>query len=280
MEVTKSLIIGLESRSMDLTVIKGLGPARREKLESAGVETIDGLSDAGIEELSEEVGISASLLNDFQQQAKALVRLKDLEGVGPANLEKLVEADVRSLKDLSRRDAAELNEATGIPVDKLKAWRRKAGTMAAADHAKATADQARQTAEQLAGQAKRELEDARVVLQEGISEARVKVEQDVLAEARILPIRAKDEVDKVLENVRGNVIVLREKADTAMVRLEDSVYEGIPIFKEKLSEAQDRATEEMTEVRVRVQEIRDKRVIPKADSIKQRLKGLFGKDDQ
>lgn len=265
---------------MDLTVIKGLGPARREKLESAGVETIDRLSGADIEALSDEVGISTSLLNDFQTQAKDLVRLKDLDGVGQANLEKLAEADVRSLKDLSRRDPAELHEATGIPTDKLKPWRRQAGTMAAADKAKATADQARETAEHLADHAKRELDNARVVLQEGISEARVKVEQDVMAEARILPIRAKDEVDKVLENVRGNVVVLREKADTALVRIEDSVYDSLPIFKEKLAEAQDKATEEITEVRVRVQEIRDKRVLPKADSIKQRIKGLFGNSDQ
>ncbi|MDX1610866.1 MAG: DUF4332 domain-containing protein [Candidatus Thermoplasmatota archaeon] len=263
---------------MDLTVIKGLGPARREKLEAAGVETIDALADADLDELAEDVGITETLLTDFQTQAEQLVRLRGIDGIGPVNLEKLVEADVRSVTQLSTVDLEDLNEATGIPVGQLNTWRRQARPLAVAEGAKSTVDKAKKAAQDTADKAAQQWKDARVVLREGINDARVKLEEEVIAEARILPLRAKDNVDKVLEQVKGNVIVLREKADTAIVRVEDELHEGIPLFKEKLDAAQSRAEQEAHEVRVRVQEIKDKRVVPKADALKEKVKSLFSRD--
>lgn len=263
---------------MDLTVIRGLGPARREKLESAGVKTIDALARADIDDLSGKVGISVNMLDDFQEQADDLVTLLSIDGLGESNLAKLIEADVRTVGGLARSDVRELAEATGIAGDELTAWKRKATPLAAARKAEAKVREVGAGARRAGASARARIKDARVVLTEGITDARVKFDDDVLAEAKILPIRARDNVEQILERVKGNVVLLRERADTAVVRVEDKVYEGLPLFKEKVAEAGDRAAEEVREIRVRVQEIRDKRVLPEARRIGDRLKGLFKRD--
>jgi len=67
--------------------------------------------------------------------------------------------------------------------------------------------------------------------------------------------------------------VLKEKADTALIRVEQEVYEGLPLFKEKLEEG-------AAEVRVRVAEIREKRVEPVVRNIGTRLRGLFRRNGE
>lgn len=263
---------------MDLTVINGLGPARRDKLETAGVDTLAALAKGDPEALAEETEIPEGVLDGFHNQAVDLVELSEVEGIDEDAFEALVDAGVRSVEDLAGADPSELATETELDPDTLEAWQDALATEETVEpepetpqHAQALASEA-QEAGRIALQG---LADARVVLQEGIADATVKFEDDVLAQARILPIKAKDDMDRMLEDIRGDVVVLREKADTALVRIEDEVVEGLPIFKTKVSEAGASAAESMQEVRVRVQEIRDKRVLPEAEKITDKIKSLF-----
>lgn len=252
---------------MDLTVINGLGPARREKLGSAGIKTIDALARSDPDKLSETVGIASSLLADMRDQALALRELTAIDGVGDDEALALFEAGIRSKAELAGADAGTLAEATGATPAEVRAWQgRGAGKIETAGVATRLA-----TTRALEG-----IENARVVLQEGIEDARIKFEQDVLAEARILPVKARDNVERMLEEIKGNVVVLRERADTALVRVENEVYEGLPLFKEKVEQAGHVVADEVEEVRVRVQEIRDKRVMPQANKLTSKFMNLFG----
>lgn len=257
---------------MDLTVLDGLGPARSDKLADAGVEDVHSLAESDLDTLGEQVDIPAGMLEGFQEQARALVELSELPGLEQDELEALVDAGVLSRGDLEAADPGELAGETGLEVARIDALRAGRAEGALADEASAAAKAA-------ADRAREELEEIRVVLEEGIHDARVKLEGDVLAEARILPVKAKDNVDQLLEDVQGNVVVLREKADTALVRVEDEVYRNVPLFKAKLEEVRDQVAEEAEEVRVRVQEVRDKRVIPKAETLTAKIKSLFGRDE-
>lgn len=56
--------------TLDLKDIKGIGPATEEKLKGAGIESVDDLAAADIDELAQDSGIAASRLQDFQEQAQ------------------------------------------------------------------------------------------------------------------------------------------------------------------------------------------------------------------
>lgn len=265
---------------MDLTIIKGLGPARRDKLSNAGISDLEDLRRADLKELSGEVEIAEGVLEGFQSQATDLSELLEIEGLGETSLDALVEEGVRSVDELNRRDAADLAAATGLQEGQIRDWQglEEPQVAQAAEHAQQLAEEAKSAgAIALEG-----FEDARVVLQEGIADAKVKFEDDVLAKARILPVKAKDDVEAMMEDLKGDVVILREEADTAIVRIEEEIVEGLPIFKEKVEDAGRSAAEEAREgaeeVRVRVQEIRDKRVLPEAQKITEKIKGLFSRD--
>lgn len=265
--------------TMDLTVINGLGPARREKLEAAGVSSLADLAGSDPAKLAETADIPEGVLEGFHEQAKALAGLADLDGLDDDAFQALADEGIRSSEALASADASELSEPTGLEAKRIEAWQAEISGAAAkepasTEHARDLAEGAREAGEI----ALKGLGQARVVLQEGITDAKVKFQDDVLAEARILPVKAKDDVDRMLEDLKGNVVVLQEKADTALVRVEDQVVEGLPIFKEKVSEAGKSAAEGVDEVRVRVQEIRDKRVLPEAEKLTEKIKSLFKKN--
>ena len=186
--------------------------------------------------------------------------LTGIKGIGPATAEKLRAAGVDRVSKLALSDPADLAHRTGLPEARLAAW------IAEARGGSATPGRS-------AAVAKASMRGARVVLAEGLQRARVKVEQDVVAELPIITARVKESVEVKLKEFQGNVVVLKEKADTALIRVEQEVYEGLPLFKEKLEEG-------AAEVRVRVAEIREKRVEPVVRNIGTRLRGLFRRNGE
>ncbi len=55
--------------TLDLKDIKGIGPATEEKLNDAGITSVDDLAAADIEDLADEAGVSSSRLQRFQERA-------------------------------------------------------------------------------------------------------------------------------------------------------------------------------------------------------------------
>lgn len=279
---------------MDLTTLKGLGPARQEKLNDAGIADVAALAGAEAGELADRVDIPRARLEEFVDQAQGVLALGELEGVGEARREKLVAAGIRSPQDLEGQDPDDVAAAVGVGADRVRTWQdslpeasasRQAAqeavdglddpeTPGVVESAQRMQEGALEASDALADR----LTEARVVLEEGLSEARVKFEDDVVAEARILPLKAREDAEDLMEDIQGNVVVLREAADDALVRVEGQIQEGLPVFKAKIDEATEQAEEGAEEVRVRVEEIRDKRVLPKAEGLKAKIKGLLGLD--
>jgi predicted flap endonuclease-1-like 5' DNA nuclease len=59
-------------REGDLTDIKGIGPASEQELREAGIENIQDMIDANLEELSEAVSFSKETLKKWQEDATSL----------------------------------------------------------------------------------------------------------------------------------------------------------------------------------------------------------------
>lgn len=277
---------------MDLTALKGLGPARRDKLGQAGIDAISELATADPDELAGQVDIPEATLEDFVDQARGIVDLDELDGLTSDDLEQLVEAGVRTPEALQAEEAADIAAAAGLDADRVEGWQQasqalepRASVEEALDEAEPdkpgvveSAERIQEGAIETSDEVVEHLAEARVVLEEGITDARVKFEDEVIGEARILPLKAREDAEAFLEDVQGNVVVLREAADDALVRLEGQLQDGLPVFKEKLDDARGQAEEGAREVRVRVEEIRDEELIPKATDLKAKVKDLLGLD--
>jgi len=277
---------------MDLTALKGLGPARQDKLTEAGIAEIPALAAADADELADHVDIPEATLEDFVDQARGIIALADLEDVSDEDLERLVDAGIRAPESLQAEDPMEIAAAAGVDADRVEAWQDAVAgsdvraeveeTLEDMDPGKPgvveSAERIQESTLEASDEVAKRLSEARVVLEEGITDARVKFEDEVLAEARILPLKAREDAEAVLEDVQGNVVVLREAADDALVRIEGQIQGGLPVFKNKLDEAADQAEEGAREVRVRVEEIRDKELLPKAEGLKTKVKNLLGLD--
>jgi hypothetical protein len=275
---------------MDLTALNGLGPARSEKLSAAGIEDIDQLADADPRELGERVDIPGATLEDFVGQARGIQQLAAIAGLSEDDLAQLVEAGVGSPEQLTGEDAADVAAAAGLDTERVADWQQAAEGPDVRDSVEETLDEMEPDQPAIVDSAERiqegtleasedlvqRLGEARVVLEEGITDARVKFEDEVLAEARILPLKAREDAEEFLEDVQGNVVVLREAADDALVRVEGQIRGGLPVFKQTLDEAREEAEDGAREVRVKVEEIRDEQLIPKAESLKAKVKDLLG----
>lgn len=92
-----------------ITEIEGIGPAYGEKLQAAGVSTVEGLLEtaaakAGRKALAEATGINESLLLTWVNMAD----LQRIKGIGPQFSELLVAAGVDTVKELATRNAENL----------------------------------------------------------------------------------------------------------------------------------------------------------------------------
>jgi predicted flap endonuclease-1-like 5' DNA nuclease len=99
---------------MKIEDVEGIGPAFAEKLQGAGVATVEALLDRagprkGRETLAEVTGISPKLILEWTNHAD-LMRIK---GVGPEYADLLEAAGVDSCAELAQRNAANLTRTFG-----------------------------------------------------------------------------------------------------------------------------------------------------------------------
>ncbi|MHA1207365.1 MAG: DUF4332 domain-containing protein [Candidatus Hodarchaeales archaeon] len=88
---------------MKLIEIVGLEEKHAKKLEKEGIKSVDDLillDDKKIRQLAKKTGISAKLLDEWQEHAE----LMGLDGVGPAYANALNKIGIDSVKELSRRN--------------------------------------------------------------------------------------------------------------------------------------------------------------------------------
>ena len=66
-------------QKMEITAIKGIGRVYKEKLGEAGIESIEELIVADLEELAKKTGISVKRLQEWQREARKLAEYKKAE---------------------------------------------------------------------------------------------------------------------------------------------------------------------------------------------------------
>ncbi|HLF16835.1 MAG TPA: DUF4332 domain-containing protein [Candidatus Thermoplasmatota archaeon] len=111
---------------MDLKHVKGIGPAKQEKLREAGIKNAEDLARADVVAVAEKSGIPVATVKEYKERAVALTLLEDLKGMGPATVKTLAESGIQSLQDLYRASAARLAKDLKVAKAKIEAWQKEA----------------------------------------------------------------------------------------------------------------------------------------------------------
>ncbi|MCB8963858.1 MAG: DUF4332 domain-containing protein [Bacteroidales bacterium] len=101
--------------------IEGIGPVMGEKLEKAGIKTVealleDGAAKSGRKRIADETGIAEAKILDFVNTAD----LMRVSGVGAEFAELLVAAGVDTIKELRTRNAENLH----VKLDEVNAAKK------------------------------------------------------------------------------------------------------------------------------------------------------------
>ena len=184
------------------------------------------------------------------------MKVTDVPGIGQATAKKLAKARIKTVQDLAHADVDDTSRDAGVPKKKIAEWQEKAVALVAKGRPGGASGASLEGA---AHNVRNALEEARVVLREKAHTARIKIGDRIIQELPIITARLHENEQKILDRVRQDAVLLKEKAETAVVKLNGKVHENLPLFKEKLSEASEGADAAVREIRVRVQEIRERR---------------------
>ena len=204
---------------MDLKHIKGVGPAKQEKLKEAGIKSVHDLAQADVDHVAAESGLPAATVREYKQKAAALALLEDLKGVGPATVGPLAEAGIQSLKDLYTASAKRLSHELKVAQHRIEGWQ----------------EQAREASKRIAEQAKtaegrqKLLKESKDMAVEGAVKAQAAAKQAIAyaqKEAQVVQARAKEFQAKAPEYVEKAQVALKDaqaKATVQVKRAQDSV---------------------------------------------------------
>jgi nucleotidyltransferase/DNA polymerase involved in DNA repair len=204
---------------MDLKHIKGIGPAKQEKLKAAGISSVDELARADAETVAKEAGLPLATVREYKQKAAALALLEDLKGVGPATVGILAEAGVASLKDLYTASAKRLSHEIQVAQHKVEGWQKQAR-----EASKRIAEQAK-TAE---GRQKL-LKESKDMAVEGAAKAQAAAKQAIAyaqKESQVIQARAKEFQAKAPEYVEKAQVAFKDaqaKVTVQVKKAQDTV---------------------------------------------------------
>ncbi|MCA1811627.1 MAG: DUF4332 domain-containing protein [Halobacteriales archaeon] len=85
---------------MDLKTLKGIGPAKQEKLKSAGVTSVEQLARCDVAAVAQKTGLPAAQVKDLKHRAAAIAVLEDLKGFGPGSFAALSERGGHAVREL------------------------------------------------------------------------------------------------------------------------------------------------------------------------------------
>jgi nucleotidyltransferase/DNA polymerase involved in DNA repair len=115
-----------EMDAMELKHIKGIGPAKQQKLKEAGYANVESLARADAAEVAKKTGLSLETAKEYKERAVALILLEDVKGVGPATVQALAESGIRSVKELYEASSERLAKELVVAKDKVQAWQAEA----------------------------------------------------------------------------------------------------------------------------------------------------------
>ncbi len=109
----------------DLDHLDGIGPARQDALAEIGIETFGDLAEADLQELADDIGVSATLVAGWKRQAD----LTQIHGIGPARSTGMREAGIHTLDALVEVDAESLSRILEAPKSTVEGWQDEARRM-------------------------------------------------------------------------------------------------------------------------------------------------------
>lgn len=203
---------------MELKHVKGIGPAKQQKLKDAGIGDVEALARCDVAAVAKKSGIKAAQVKEFKQKAVGLKLLEDVRGIGPETLRTLAESGVQSLKDLYEASADRLAAEAKVARNKIEAWQQDAKELAV-----------------------RVADDAKT------PEGRAKLRQEGVEVTRKAAVRTRDVAIEVYERARRD-------GEAAIAKAKE-IQEQAPA---KLQEARKRAEKALAEAEKRIQELQEK----------------------
>lgn len=197
---------------MDLKHIKGIGPAKQEKLKAAGIKSVSDLARAEAAVVATETGIPLASVREYKQKATGLQLLEDLKGIGPATVGTLAEAGVASLKDLYTASAKRLSHELKVAQHKIEGWQ----------------EQAREASERIVAEAKtpegrqKLLKESKDMAVEGAVKAQAAAKQAIAyaqKESQVIQAKAKEFQAKAPVYVEKAQVALKDAQAKATVQV-------------------------------------------------------------
>ncbi|MGB1586420.1 MAG: DUF4332 domain-containing protein, partial [Thermoplasmatota archaeon] len=218
---------------MELKHIKGVGPAKQEKLKAAGITDVTSLAHGDVADIAAKSGLSEAQVREYKQKAVALNLIADIKGMGPETVKSLAQSGVRSLQDLYEASAEYLAKQAKVAQEQAKAWQTEAKKLA--DHV-ATEAKTPEGRKKLAGEAKDVAQAAAKATQEKLvdlyhnaqkeGEAAIAKAKDLKEKAPAYVHEARDKAEKALKDAEQKVKDLQGKAPDVRAKAEKAVADA------------------------------------------------------
>lgn len=115
---------------MELKHVKGIGPAKQEKLRAAGITSVEQLARADVPAVAAASGLPEAQVREYREKATALALIQDLKGAGPATVQAIADAGIQSLKELYQASTEWLAKEAKLAREKAKALQAEARELA------------------------------------------------------------------------------------------------------------------------------------------------------
>ncbi|MFO8132654.1 MAG: DUF4332 domain-containing protein [Thermoplasmatota archaeon] len=115
---------------MDVTSIKGIGRQYGKKLREAGINDVADLRTMQLDRIAKETGISTERLTEWQERARDMKLLTDIQGIGPAYSTRLHEQGITTPEELADADACVADDID-ISQKRFRRWVKQARKMTA-----------------------------------------------------------------------------------------------------------------------------------------------------
>lgn len=218
---------------MELKHIKGVGPAKQEKLKAAGITNVSDMAHADVAAIATKSGISEAQVREYQQKAVALNLIADIKGMGPETVKSLAQSGVRSLQDLYEASSEFVAKQTKVAQEQAKAWQAEAQKLY--EHV-ATEAKTAEGRKKLAGEAKDAAQAAAKATQEKLVELYHTAQKEgelAIAKAKDLKEKApayvhdaREKAEKALKDAEAKVKALSGKAPDVRAKAEKAVADA------------------------------------------------------
>lgn len=230
--------------------IKGLGPAKQEKLAASGVTDMRSLAAADVDAVAKKSGLKAADIKAWKEEAVGMNLIEDVKGIGPATVRTLAQAGVKSLKDLYDASSEFIAAEAKVAQDKAAKWQAEAKVLATRVAEDAKTSEGRK---KLAGEAKNVAVAAAKKTEETGKDIFARVKHD--GEAAVAKaMELKDSAPAALQDYRQKAEDALKAAETQVKGLKDKTPDAVKDATAKAGAAIKDAQAKVNELKTKTEE--------------------------